>query len=72
MANDADDIIRYRKGLMSDRERHAFEKRALSDPFLADALEEAGFDNPHLLQNYRDPNAHHSGGSWIFRKAGFQ
>jgi len=50
MANDADDIIRYRKGLMSDRERHAFEKRALSDPFLADALEGAEQISPTEFQ----------------------
>jgi len=35
----AEDIERYQKGLMSSAERHALEKAALSDPFLADALE---------------------------------
>lgn len=54
MANDADDIIRYRKGLMSDRERHAFEKRALSDPFLADALEGAEQISPGDFQSDTD------------------
>jgi TonB family protein len=33
------DIERYLGGLMTPEERHAFEKRALSDPFLAEALE---------------------------------
>lgn len=41
MADDSNDIERYRNNLMSDQERHAFEKRALTDPFLADALEGA-------------------------------
>src|SRR5690349_15886246 len=35
----ADDIEKYRKGKLSPAERHALEKEALSDPFLADALE---------------------------------
>ncbi len=35
------EIERYRNGTMSEAERHALEKRALSDPFLADALEGA-------------------------------
>lgn len=46
MANDnpirtftAFDIERYHKGLLSKAERHALEKAALDDPFLADALE---------------------------------
>lgn len=46
MANDkkipafnAADIERYHKGLLSNAERHALEKAALDDPFLADALE---------------------------------
>jgi hypothetical protein len=33
------DIERYHKGTMSPEERHALEKAALDDPFLADALE---------------------------------
>ena len=33
-----DDIKRYVGGLMSPAERHALERRALDDPFLADAL----------------------------------
>lgn len=46
MANDnniqtftAFDIEKYHKGLLSPKERHALEKAALDDPFLADALE---------------------------------
>ncbi|MES1219599.1 MAG: carboxypeptidase-like regulatory domain-containing protein [Bacteroidota bacterium] len=46
MANDntiktfsAVDIERYHRGLLSASERHAMEKAALDDPFLADALE---------------------------------
>jgi TonB family protein len=35
----AKDIDRYHSGNMSDQERHALEKAALDDPFLADALE---------------------------------
>jgi hypothetical protein len=35
----AADIERYHKGMMSAEERHALEKAALDDPFLADALE---------------------------------
>ncbi len=38
MANDADDLERYRRDEMTPAERHAFEKRALEDPFLRDAL----------------------------------
>ncbi|MBK7649488.1 MAG: hypothetical protein IPJ20_00375 [Flammeovirgaceae bacterium] len=37
-----DDIKRYINGEMSTEEQHALEKRALRDPFLADALEGAG------------------------------
>lgn len=36
------DIKRYRSGEMTPQEQQAFEKRALNDPFLAEALE--GFD----------------------------
>jgi hypothetical protein len=38
------DIERYHKGLLSAEERHALEKAALDDPFLADALE--GYSTP--------------------------
>lgn len=33
------DIEKYHKGLLTPKERHALEKAALDDPFLADALE---------------------------------
>ncbi|HJW17617.1 MAG TPA: energy transducer TonB [Flavisolibacter sp.] len=39
----AKDIERYHKGLMTARERHALEKAALDDPFLADAIEGYSF-----------------------------
>jgi hypothetical protein len=39
MADDRDDIRRYLNNEMTASERHAFEKKALSDPFLAEALE---------------------------------
>ena len=35
----ASDIERYHAGTMTASERHALEKAALEDPFLADALE---------------------------------
>ncbi len=41
MADEKDDIERYHNGSMSPAERHAMEKKALSDPFLADAMEGA-------------------------------
>jgi TonB family protein len=41
MANWKDDIEKYRKGELTAVEMHALEKRALQDPFLADALEGA-------------------------------
>lgn len=34
-----DDIKRYREGLMSREEMHAFEQASMEDPFLSDALE---------------------------------
>ena len=43
MSDENDDIKRYREGRMTPSERHALEKRALSDPFLADALEGSEF-----------------------------
>lgn len=39
MADLKNDIEKYLRGELSPAERHALEKRALSDPFLADALE---------------------------------
>lgn len=40
----AADIEKYHKGLLSPQEKHALEKAALDDPFLADALE--GYATP--------------------------
>lgn len=39
MADVKDDIEKYRKGEFTPAQMHALEKKALSDPFLADALE---------------------------------
>lgn len=39
MDNLHDDIIKYKKGELTPAEMHALEKRALSDPLLAEALE---------------------------------
>ena len=41
-----DDIRRYHSGEMSPQEEHALEKKALSDPFLAEALEGADLVSP--------------------------
>ncbi len=41
MADWKDDIEKYRRGELTSAEMHALEKRALQDPFLADALEGA-------------------------------
>ena len=41
MNNLSDDIIKHKKGELSPKEMHALERKALSDPFLADALEGA-------------------------------
>jgi TonB family protein len=41
MSNYSNDIKRYLNGEMTAAERNAFERKALSDPFLADALEGA-------------------------------
>jgi TonB family protein len=58
MADLKNDIDKYRKGELSPAEMHALERRALNDPFLADALEGAAeipspeFDaDLHDLQN---------------------
>ncbi len=39
MSDLQDDIIRYKRGELSAKEMHALEKKALNDPFLAEALE---------------------------------
>jgi TonB family protein len=41
MADWKDDIEKYRRGELTSAEMHALEKKALQDPFLADALEGA-------------------------------
>lgn len=46
MDNLNNDITRYLKGEMSPAEMHELEKKALNDPFLADALEGAGNISP--------------------------
>lgn len=44
----ASDIERYHSGKMSPQERHALEKAALDDPFLADALEGYAFTSTSI------------------------
>jgi TonB family protein len=51
MTNEPNDIERYLNNQMTDAERHALEKKALTDPFLADALEGAGNLSP---QQFKD------------------
>lgn len=46
MTDYSKDIERYLNGEMTPAERHALEKRSLSDPFLADALEGAELITP--------------------------
>lgn len=46
MADLKNDIDKYLKGELSPAEMHALEKKALNDPFLADALEGAGEIQP--------------------------
>lgn len=46
MADYRDDIEKYRKGELTSAEMHALEKKALTDPFLADALEGAESISP--------------------------
>lgn len=46
MADEKDDIKRYHEDSLSGTERNAMEKKALSDPFLADALEGAESVSP--------------------------
>ena len=41
----AEDIRNYHQGLMTPAERHAIEKAALDDPFLADAIEGYAYSN---------------------------
>lgn len=46
MADERDDIRRYLNNEMTSAERHAFEKKAMRDPFLAEALEGAETISP--------------------------
>jgi TonB family protein len=46
-----DDIQRYRDGSLTGAERNALEKKALNDPFLADALEGAETVTPEQLSS---------------------
>jgi TonB family protein len=55
MADLKNDIDKYLKGELSPAEMHALEKKALSDPFLADALEGAGeIEPPQFEADLRD------------------
>src|SRR6187549_2616812 len=45
------DIERYHKGELTPSEMHALEKKALSDPFLADALEGASEINADAFES---------------------
>lgn len=54
MAEWMDDIEKYRRGELSPKEMHELEKRALSDPFLADALEGLDSVNADQLSNDLD------------------
>ena len=49
MRNRKSDIEKYLRGELSAAEMHALEKRALTDPFLADALEGAGTIDTDML-----------------------
>jgi TonB family protein len=46
MTDFKDDIEKYRKGELTSAEMHSLEKKALTDPFLADALEGAASISP--------------------------
>lgn len=50
MADLKDDIKKYLTGELTPSEMHALEKKALDDPFLADALEGSGQITPELLE----------------------
>ena len=50
----AADIEKYQLGLLSDAERHAMEKAALEDPFLADAMEGYADAGPALQADLDD------------------
>lgn len=50
----AADIEKYHKGLLSAKERHALEKAALDDPFLADALEGYAVAGANIPEDIND------------------
>lgn len=54
MADWMDDIEKYKRGELSPKEMHELEKQALSDPFLADALEGLETINVDELSNDLD------------------
>ncbi len=57
MSNLNDQIEKYLKGELSDKERHELEMKALHDPFLGEALEGAESINPQEFSNdVRDIN----------------
>ncbi len=49
MDNLSNDIVKYKKGELTPGQMHALEKKALSDPFLAEALEGLENFSPELL-----------------------
>ena len=50
---------------MADLARGVYEERAFDRmPILADALQDAGCDNPDILNHLRDTNAAHVRGCW--------
>jgi len=49
-----DDIRRYHAGEMTPQEQHALEKKALSDPFLAEAME--GMESMSTAESVEDLN----------------
>lgn len=50
------DIERYLNGEMTPKEMHALEKKALSDPFLADALEGGSLSGEHFSKDVKAIN----------------
>src|SRR5258708_5506843 len=50
MGNLSDDIVKYKMGELSQQEMHALEKKALADPFLAEALEGIENFSPEALK----------------------
>ena len=70
MADVNDDIVKYLKGELTPAEMHALEKKALDDPFLADALDGGGAissdelsEDLHQLQHALKKKTAKKGGS---------